>query len=251
MGAVELINIWIAEGVLWPILAAPFVGSFCGVLIVRLPAGRNVVWSRSVCDTCGHALAVPDLVPIASYAALRGRCRHCQAPIGRTHFWVELAAVAVAFCAAASGQTGALLWATCALGWALLTLAWIDAACLRLPDAITLPLLVAGMAEAWWLEPDSLSARAFGAAIGYTLLWALAWAYRRLRGREGLGMGDAKLLAAGGAWVGAALLPDVLLFAALAGLGWALRRGRIDLGSRIPFGPFLALAIFGVWLFLV
>ncbi len=230
-------------------LAAPFIGSFCGVLAARLPAGQGVVAGRSACPACGHTLGMVDLVPILSFTALRGRCRHCRAPIARFHLAIELACLAVAVWAASTGADGALLWASCALGWTLLTLAWIDAACLRLPDVLTLPLILAGLAEAAWLEPDALTGRSFGAAVGYTALWALAQAYRRLRGRHGLGLGDAKLLAAGGAWVGAAALPMVVLGAALAGLAWALRRGRPDFSARQPFGPFLAAAIWVVWLY--
>ena len=250
MGFVELINGWLARGVVWPVLAAPFAGSFCGVLVRRLPAGQGVVWGRSRCEACGRSLGAAEMVPLVSFLALRGRCRSCRAPIARTHLWVECAALCVAVWAAATGQDGALLWASCLLGWVLLTLGWIDALTLLLPDVLTLPLLVAGMAEAVWLEPDTLTGRAFGAAVGYTALWALAWAYRRLRGRDGLGLGDAKLLAAGGAWVGAALLPDVLLVAAVGGLAWAFRRGRPDFVARQPFGPALAGGIWLAWLYL-
>ncbi len=245
---VELNNGW-----LWPVLAAPLVGSFMGVLIARLPHGegawRGVATGRSACPACGHALGVPDLVPIASFLVLRGRCRFCKTPIPRYHLLVELAALAVALWAVAAGERGALLWAGCTLGWTLLTLGWIDAICLRLPDALTLPLIVAGLSEAAWLEPDMLAGRVIGAVAGYAGFRALAWTYRRLRGREGLGQGDAKLLAAGGAWVGGLLLPDVLLGAALAGLVWALRRGWPDAGERVPFGPFLAGGIWLVWLY--
>ncbi len=250
MGWVELINGWVARGVVWPVLAGPFVGSFCGVLIRRVPAGRGVVGGRSGCEACGHALGVRDLVPVASFLALRGRCRFCGVAIGWDVLAVELAALGVAVWGVLAGLDGAVLWASCVLGWALLTLAWIDAVCLRLPDFLTLPLIVAGLGEAAWLEPEALRARAFGAAVGYSALWGLAWVYRRARGREGLGLGDAKLLAAGGAWVGVWLLGDVVLAAALAGLVWAVRRGRVDLGARVPFGPFLAAGIWGVWLYL-
>ena len=241
---VNLVSV-LGDGGWWPILAAPFIGSFLGVLILRLPAGRGVVSGRSACTACGRALGARDLVPVASFLLLRGKCRFCRAAIPRVHLWVELAAVGVALWAASSGEQGGQLWAGCALGWSLLALGWIDALCQRLPDALTLPLILGGIAEALWLEPDTVTGRALGAAVGYTALWALAWAYRRLRGREGLGLGDAKLLAAGGAWGGVALLPDVLLVSALAGLGWALARGR----TRIAFGPFLAGGIWVVWLY--
>ena len=146
-------------------------------------------------------------------------------------------------------QAGPDLWITCILGWWLLTLAWIDADSFRLPDALTLPLILAGLGEALWRDPDQLTARAAGAAIAYTALWALAAFYRRLRGREGLGMGDAKLLAAGGAWLGVVPLPDVLLLAACSALAYALLRGaEIRATLKVPFGPFLAGAIWLAWL---
>ena len=249
MDAVELINGRDVWSWLWPVLVAPFVGSFLGVLIARLPIGRSVVLGRSSCPSCGHVRGAPDLVPIASLLALRGRCRFCAHPIAPFHLWVELSALTIALWAAASGESGLLLWAGCALGWTLLALAWIDAVCLRLPDVLTLPLILAGLAEAALLEPDTLTARAVGAATAYVGMSLLAWAYRRLRGREGLGQGDAKLLAAAGAWVGGLLLPEVLLGAALAGLAWALRRGRPDPNERVPFGPFIAASLWLMWLY--
>ena len=187
-----------------------------------------------------------------SYLVLRGRCRSCGAPIGRFHIEVELAALGVAVWAACLSD-GTLLWASCVLGWMLLAASWIDAVSQRLPDVLTLPLIVLGLTEAWALEPDALLDRGLGAVLGYAVFRALAVAYRRVRGREGLGQGDAKLLAAGGAWVGAAALGHVILAAAIAGLGWAvllrLRGRQMDAATRIPFGPFLALGIWLAWLY--
>ncbi len=231
-----------------PLMAAPFLGSFMGVLITRVPAGRGVVAGRSCCEACGHTLGPAELVPVVSFMTLRGRCRWCNAPIPRVTLWVELSAVAVATSAAMAGERGALLWAGCALGWTLLTLGWIDALCQRLPDFLTLPLVLAGLAEAALLEPDALTGRALGAACAYLGFRLLALLYKWWRGQEGLGQGDAKLLAASGAWLGAWLLPDVLLVAALAALAFALRHGRIDRNARIPFGPFLAAGAWLLWL---
>jgi leader peptidase (prepilin peptidase)/N-methyltransferase len=236
-----------------PLLAAPFVGSFLGVLIRRLPARRPVVFARSCCEACGAALASRDLVPVASYLALRGRCRMCRAPISGFHLQVELAAVAVVLIAAAvdPAAAAAAAWWDCGLGWTLLALAWIDAMWMLLPDALTLPLLLAGLAAAW---PDTaaLTDRAAGAAAGYLAFRAVAYGYRRLRGRVGLGAGDAKLLAAGGAWLGLGLLPALILGGALAGLAFALlaaaRGRRLTAASAVPFGPGLALALWLLWL---
>jgi leader peptidase (prepilin peptidase)/N-methyltransferase len=235
-----------------PVVVAPCIGSFLGVLIRRLPAGREVGWARSACEACGTAIAARDLVPLGSYVALRGRCRACAAPIAGFHPAVELAALGIACIAAlAAPDDPARLWIGCGLGWALLALAWIDWEHLRLPDAITLPLVPAGLAATLWLAPEALAAHAAGAALGYGAFRGFAWAYRRLRGREGLGRGDAKLLAVAGAWLGWEALPTVVLIAALVGLGVAgavaLRRGGLDRGARLPFGPCLALAVWLCW----
>ena len=231
------------------LLAAPCIGSFLGVLVRRLPDGRGWIGGGSRCEACGTRLGVRDLVPIVSYLALHGRCRHCGAPIGPFHPAIELAALAVAASALAAGDPDP--WIACALGWTLLALAWIDAERMLLPDALTLPLIVAGLAEAWWTAPDTLLDRSAGAALGWGLFALVAVTYRKLRGREGLGGGDAKLLAAGGAWLGWQALPPVMLIAALLAMT-ALLIGRAaskaDLGDRIPFGPWLALAIWLVWL---
>ena len=252
---VELINVWNPgdwRDWIGPVLAAPFIGSFLGVLILRLPAGEEVVASRSACPHCGHKLGPLELVPLLSFAALRGRCLACRKPIALFHPAVELAALAVAIWAATQAG-GALIWASCILGWTLLALAWIDVESLRLPNALTLPLIPAGLAEAWLLEPEALRDRLLGAAIGYTAFRLVAIAYLRLRGRAGLGEGDAKLLAASGAWVGAGLLAPVILVAAVAGLLWALARRlrgeTLHGGSKLAFGPCLALATWLVWLY--
>jgi leader peptidase (prepilin peptidase)/N-methyltransferase len=243
---------------LLPILVAPFIGSVAGVMIRRLPAGRPVGLARSACEQCGHALSPRDLVPLASFALLRGTCRFCGHKIARFHVAVELAAVAVALWAASAlwipgAWLGApQLWANCGLGWALLTLAWIDAEHFILPDVLTLPLIVAGLGVTWWLEPAALTGHALGAIAGYVGFRALALSYRAVRGRDGLGAGDAKLLAAAGAWVGIGALPDLILIAGLLGLAFALAaRGRSArfgpawaADAAIPFGPALALATF-------
>jgi leader peptidase (prepilin peptidase) / N-methyltransferase len=235
------------------VAAAPFAGSFLGVLIARYPAWRGAATGRSQCPACGHRLGWRDLVPLLSYALSKGRCRHCGAPIGRFYPLLELAALAAALWAA-TVFSGVLLWATCGLGWSLLALAVIDWRHRQLPDALTLPLVLAGLALAYLDAPEELPDRALGAAIGYGTFAAIAWGYRRLRGRDGLGMGDAKLLAGGGAWLAWWGLPSVVLIAALAGLAWSLARAAAARrspawGEAIPFGPFLAAGFWLVWLY--
>ena len=237
---------------LWPLFAAPFIGSFLGVLVRRLPERRPVVLGRSECERCGARLGAADLVPLLSFVALRGRCRHCGEPISRFHWQVELAALAVAAVAATADIRPLELWLNCCLGWALLALAWIDFETTTLPDAITLPLLVAGLGATAWLEPWMLADHAAAAALGYALLRGVGMIYRAVRGRDGIGDGDAKLLAALGAWVGIGLLPAVMVGAALAGLAGAglmwLRGADITARTAVPFGPYLALAGWTVWL---
>jgi leader peptidase (prepilin peptidase)/N-methyltransferase len=237
---------------LLPVLVSPFIGSFLGVLIQRLPDGGDVVAARSRCNACQRTLGPADLIPLVSYLATRGRCRHCGAPIGRFHLLVELAALAVAVWAVSLDE-GMRLWADCVLGWTLLALGWIDARHMILPDILTLPLVLAGLGFAWFLEPERIVDHAGGAAIGWLLFWAVSRFYRWLRGRDGLGEGDAKLLAAAGAWVAWFGLGPVMLVAALTGLALALvirlRGGEATAATAIPFGPPLAFATWLVWLY--
>ncbi|HZT20191.1 MAG TPA: prepilin peptidase [Dongiaceae bacterium] len=234
------------------LLLAPFIGSFLGVLIRRWPKGEPVVHGRSRCEWCGTALRPAELLPLVSWALARGRCRHCGHRLGWFYPGVELAALAVAAVAiAVDGPVWA--WLDCLLGWPLLALGWIDLRCWLLPDLLTLPLLALGLAAAALLDPEELGDRAAAAALGYAALRAVAWTYRRLRGREGLGEGDAKLLAAAGAWLGMAALPQVVLAAAatalVAAAGLRLAGARLHAHTALPFGPFLALAAWTVWLF--
>lgn len=237
----------------WYLLAvALLVGSFVGVIIDRLPEGEPFAGGRSRCAHCEAPLAVLDLVPLASWLAGRGRCRHCGAWIGWFYPAVELAALAIAVLSLRVDR-GFDAWVDALLGWWLLTLGWIDWRHTILPDALTLPLIVIGLAVAGVIEPERLWDPLLGVVFGYAGLWAVAWAYRRLRGREGLGLGDAKLLAAAGAWVGVTGLPSVLAGAAVAALaaavGMMLAGRRLDRYSALPFGPFLAAATWLVWLF--
>ena len=166
---------------------------------------------------------------------------------------MELAAFAVAAVAALTCSDPATLCCGCALGWTLLALAWIDWEALFLPDVLTLPLVLAGLAATFWLQPHSLTNHAAAAALGYLLFRGVAWAYRWFRGRDGLGEGDAKLMAAAGAWVGVTALSSVLLAGAgltlAGGLVDALQRGvRLRGATRLPFGPGLCAALWLVWL---
>jgi leader peptidase (prepilin peptidase)/N-methyltransferase len=149
--------------------------------------------------------------------------------------------------------SGWLLWASVGLGWTLLTLAALDHRTFVLPDTLTLPLIPAGLVVAWAIDPGLLIGHVLGALAGFTSFAAIAGAYRRARDREGLGLGDAKLLAAAGAWLGWQALPSVVLIAAASGLALALAvalgGAKLAWTSKVAFGPHLALAFWLVWLF--
>ena len=226
------------------------VGSFVGTVVTREPSGwRGLLLGRSCCAICGARLGARDLVPLWSWLARRGRCRHCGAPIGAFYPLVELAAAVL------GGTSLGLLdpptaWLAALLGWWLLALALIDLRSWLLPDVLTLPLIAAGLAAAAaGLLPDAtLTEAGLGAGAGYLALAAVGWVYRRWRDRDGLGLGDAKLLAAAGAWLGIERLPWVLLVAALLGLGLALTRPQpVRAETPVPFGPPLALAFWGLF----
>ncbi|CAG9201092.1 peptidase A24 [Burkholderia vietnamiensis] len=205
---------------------------------------RYDLWRpRSACPHCGHVLRAWENVPLVSYVMLRGRCRQCGHAIGIRYPLVELAgALLAAGSLAAFGATGAAI-AAFGLCAALLAMSAIDIRTGYLPDSMTLPLLWAGLALNLAGMFTSLQSAVIGAMSGYLFLWSIYWLFRWLRGIEGIGFGDLKLLAALGAWMGWAALPQVVLFAAVTGaiVGLvATWRGRMRFEEPIPFGPFLA-----------
>lgn len=226
-------------------------GSFVGTVALRLPQHADIVKGRSACPICGTRLLARDLVPLASWLVLRGRCRHCHEPIGLFYPAVELAALAIALSSAAA-VSGWLVWAGCLFGWALLALALIDLREYLLHDVITLPLLAMGLAVAWCDAPQDFPGHLVGAGLGFAAFALIAARYRHWRGREGLGRGDAKLAGALGAWIGWSGLPSVVLLASLSALAVAALRqawgARLSAADRIAFGPYLAAAGWIVWL---
>lgn len=225
--------------------AGAVAGSFLATLILRWPQGRGVARGRSACDGCRRVLAPLDLIPILSALVQRGRCRTCGARIDPLHGRVEAGcAVIGALALGTMPGIGGMGWAL--LGWLLLTLAILDWRHFWLPDALTLPLAFLGLTIGLWATEVALADRLIGAAAGYLALLLVSVAYRRARGRDGLGLGDAKLLGAIGAWFGWQALPFILLLAALGGLAgagvMALAGRPVTGATRLPLGPFLALA---------
>jgi leader peptidase (prepilin peptidase)/N-methyltransferase len=235
-----------------PLCVAPFVGSFLGTLIRRLPEGRPVIFGRSECESCGRVLAVVDLVPIVAYIAQRGRCRTCGARIAPAHLAIEVAAVGVAVGAALVHDDPLRIASDCVLGWYLLALAWIDFQYMRLPDVLTLPLVILGLGTTLVLDPGAAPRHAVAAVVGYLCFRGIDILYRWLRGRDGIGQGDAKLMAAAGAWVGLEAMPMLVAGAALLGLATALlaraRDPQVNASTPVAFGPGLAVALWITWL---
>lgn len=241
-------------GVIW--------GSFCNVVIARVPQGQSVVRPGSRCPACGTPIRPADNLPIVSYLRLRGRCRSCKAPISARYPLVELLAGLLAaaiwwrFVASDPGQAAGIRLARFACYFAfagvLLVLSFIDLATRLLPDVITLPsipilyLAAFGAHGAGWLS------RLIGAAAGYLLFRLIADFYYYVLKREGLGLGDGKLLAVIGAVLGWQALPLVVFAAAFVGAAVSLpvaiagRRGNAEdqplRRLQVPFGPFLAAA---------
>jgi leader peptidase (prepilin peptidase)/N-methyltransferase len=275
---------WLAQPAVLPWVALVFglcIGSFLNVVIHRLPRmmerdwreqcaelassagepqggslvplppnkeqqGRyNLFVPRSACPSCGRQIRALENVPVLSWIALRGKCAGCGARISLRYPAVEIAAGALA--AYAAWRYGASLAAlgAMAFGWSLLTLTVIDLDTQLLPDDITLPLLWAGLLLNLGGSFAPLASAVIGAIAGYLVLWSIYWAFRFATGKEGMGYGDFKLLAAIGAWLGWQKLPMVILFSsvvgALVGIGLMVfaRHGR---EKPIPFGPYLAAA---------
>ena len=241
------------------------VGSFLNVVIHRLPIMMERDWlaqcaelrgeevpaqealslamPRSRCPACGHAITALENIPILSYLALGGRCRGCRVRISPRYPLVE-ALTGIAFALAtwkfgpSAAAAGAMLFIA-----AMIALTFIDFDKQLLPDDITLPLLWLGLLVNLDATFVDLPSAVIGAAAGYLVLWLVFWAYKLATGKEGMGFGDFKLLAAIGAWLGWKMLPVVILLSSFAGavVGISLivfaRHGR---NVPIPFGPYLA-----------
>lgn len=242
------------------------VGSFLNVVIYRLPKMMEREWHnnclelqgkeiptqtsytlskpRSACPKCGHKITALENIPILSYLILRGRCRGCKTPISLRYPLIEtLTGVLVGLISWKFGYSSTALFASM-FTFALIALTFIDFDTQLLPDDITLPLLWLGLLFNLNFGFTDLKSAVIGAAAGYLILWSVYWLFKLIRGKEGMGYGDFKLLAAIGAWFGWKLLPAVILLSSTLGavIGIALiiltKRGK---EVPMPFGPFLAI----------
>ncbi|HYC54535.1 MAG TPA: prepilin peptidase [Candidatus Binatia bacterium] len=237
--------------VLVAILFGLIIGSFLNVAIYRLPEDQSVVSPASHCRKCKQPIAWYDNVPVLSYFVLRGRCRACDDPFSARYPLVEaltgvLFGIIVA-CDFPPRETALYL----ALTSALVVITFIDIDYFIIPDRITLPSLMVAPAAAFFVGQVSLRSSLLGIVLGGGLLWAFAWGYERVRGQEGMGFGDVKLLAMIGGFLGWEAPLFSLMVGALTGSAIGLvvmlaRKGRLDMA--IPFGPFLA---FGAFLYMI
>jgi leader peptidase (prepilin peptidase)/N-methyltransferase len=223
------------------------VGSFLNVCIARLPAGESIVTPRSRCPKCRSSISWYDNIPVISYMALGGRCRRCRAPIGIKYPLVELT-TGVAFVAqglTVGGQPVELA-ARLILTALLIVLFGTDLETMRLPNVLTVPGIVVGLFFGLFGPPGIVSSL-IGAALGAAIPFVIRWAWFRVTGVEAMGLGDVKMLAMIGAFLGWQQVWVVLFFASLGGalVGIVLTGlGRRTLASRLPFGTFLAVAAF-------
>jgi leader peptidase (prepilin peptidase)/N-methyltransferase len=244
----------IAEELLIGLTGALFgliVGSFLATLVLRWPQGRDL-GGRSGCDSCGAALRWTDLVPLVSFIVKRGKCSACGAAIDPTHPVIELlcalvGGVALSVAPDLAGMAAALI------AWLLVALATLDLRHFWLPDRLTGAVAVVAVASGALGAVPPLTDRLIGGVAGFAALAAIAWTYRKLRHREGLGGGDPKLFGAIGLWLGWEALPFVLLGASGVGLlavAFMMLRGKsVGATTQVPFGTLLAIAAFPVWVF--
>jgi leader peptidase (prepilin peptidase) / N-methyltransferase len=243
------------------------IGSFLNVVIHRLPKmlehgwavqcaelrgetlpvepAYNLVVPRSQCPVCGHRITAVENVPIASWLVLGGKCKSCGAPISARYPLVETLGGLLAACAI--WRFGAT-WqgvAACVLLWTLIALTFIDFDAQLLPDSLTLPLVWAGLFVNMFDVFVPLRTALIGAIAGYLSLWLVYWLFKLIRGKEGMGYGDFKLLAALGAWMGWQMLPLIVLLSSVVGAAIGLMlivfKGR-DHSIPLAFGPYLAIA---------
>ncbi len=206
----------------------------------------NLMVPRSRCQNCGHSITALQNIPVVSWLLMGGKCSGCKTPISPRYPLVEaLTGVLSALILWQFGFTW-LGFACLIATWMLIGMAFIDADTMLLPDQLTLPLLWLGLiVNSTSQGITSLTSAVWGAVIGYLVLWSIYWLFKLITGKEGMGYGDFKLLAALGAWLGWQALPAIVLVSSVAGVIYAVFAGLFQKGTRdkpMPFGPFLALA---------
>ena len=228
-------------------------GSFLNVCIHRIPEGASLVSPPSHCPACGTRIRFYDNIPVISYILLRGRCRSCGRTISPRYPIVELITGLLSLALALKHGPGVESLLSLAFLSALLVASFIDLQHQIIPDVISLPGILLGLAQSFthWGTVSWMDS-AIGAAAGGGFLYAVAWGFKRMTGKEGMGLGDVKLLAMIGAWMGWRGLPFIVMLSSLTGIligGGALLLTKKGLRVRIPFGPFLSIGAFLLFFF--
>lgn len=241
-----------AAALLLLLLLGPAIGSWLAVLVDRLPRGEDTRTAPSACRACGRRLRWAQMIPLVSFIAARGRCKHCGSAIPPWLFHAELLAAGAGVLAVIRGGSLAEVALAAAFLWLLIALALADLLWMRLFDGLTAALALVAFAMALLPGWQGAVAALWGALAGAGSFAALRWSYRRLRGREGLGLGDVKLMVGLGAFAGPRDLPLLVLLAALSALAIAalhhLRGGQtLHGGHALPFGAALCLAAALLW----
>lgn len=246
------------------------IGSFLNVVIYRLPKIMEREWRqecaesfpeynieapkgtynlsvpRSTCPKCHTPIRIIDNIPVVSWLLLRGKCRQCDNPISARYPLIELLSGGLSFVVSYQLGFSYFTLALLIFTFVLIAATFIDLDTMLLPDSLTLPLTWAGIALALFqISPISLQDSVIGAMAGYLSLWSVYWLFKLATGKEGMGYGDFKLLAALGAWLGWQQLPMLILFSSLVGLVFGLiqlRLKRQGIDKAFPFGPYLAIA---------
>lgn len=234
--------------VLFIVLFSVCIGSFLNVVIYRLPRAMNIAYPASHCPHCQSRLRFWHNIPLLSFLYLKAKCGFCKKPISSRYPLIEILTVILSLIAYLQFGFTLLLLPVLLFTYALIALTFIDIDSQILPDVITLPLLGIGLALNTFEYFTSPVDAIWGMLIGFSALFIIDYLYYLLRKRHGIGMGDAKLLAAIGAWLGAYALVPVILAASLLGILCAvilILMKRLKHDMPIPFGPFLAIAAWG------
>lgn len=267
---IELLDITSFEGlplieITLAFVLSLLVGSFLNVVIHRLPlmmerewqamtdggqndidtAAFNLATPASRCPHCQHRIRWYENIPLISYLVLMGKCSACSAPISARYPVVELFTALISSYVIWHFGVNPVGLSLVALSWALIALTFIDIDHQLLPDRITLPLIWLGLILNSFTLFTTLESALWGAVIGYLALWSIYWLFKLLTGKEGMGYGDFKLLAALGAWCGAELLPLIILVSSLVGIVLAMTLVLLrkhQAANPLPFGPYLAIA---------
>ena len=249
-------------------LVSLLVGSFLNVVIYRVPVMMEREWQASLhegencdnqlpqdrfnlavpastCPQCGHRIRWYENIPVVSYLFLKGQCSQCHAPISLRYPLIELLTAILSTLVIYQLGFNYAGFAAVVFTWALISLTFIDVDHQLLPDRITLPLLWLGLLANSQSLFTSLHSAVFGAVAGYLVLWSVYWLFKLITGKEGMGYGDFKLLAALGAWCGISQIPLLILLSSVAGVLLAMLLmlfKRHEASNPLPFGPYLAIA---------